>query len=126
AIMLAICTRRSSLSWGGGGYVVEVDGRSVDFWYGQAKAPGGWSWDRWSYGFFASLNNGEIAKHVTIPMWAIIAPGAMLTGYLWGRRVRVTPGTCTDCGYSRSGLPSGTSCPECGSNAGDDSPNNQA
>ena len=60
----------------------------------------------------------------TVPVLSIIVSGMSAVGFVWllnRRRARAfrPPGSCRQCGYDRTGLPTtpGAPCPECGSTA---------
>jgi hypothetical protein len=52
-----------------------------------------------------------------IPLWAIGAPVALVTGLAWLRRSAVRRGSCPKCGYDIRGL-THAACPKCGRTLG--------
>lgn len=58
--------------------------------------------------------------HVTVPLWMVfvLCAGASVFAWRsWRRAMRRDATHCHACGYSRSGLPDGGFCPECGAHA---------
>ncbi len=56
-----------------------------------------------------------IVRHaIDIPMWFLVATAGTATLAAWRLSCADTqPGQCPVCGYDRTGLPAGASCPEC-------------
>jgi hypothetical protein len=76
------------------------------------SAPMVW-WPRYN-----SLGTPPYYWGLEIPLWVLVALGAVPTGLLWWaevrRRRRPLAGRCLSCGYDRSGLSKEDKCPECG------------
>ncbi|MFT3684464.1 MAG: hypothetical protein QM783_05965 [Phycisphaerales bacterium] len=72
--------------------------------------PAGGPWSVWPG---TSQWSGKVTYHV--PYWCIAVPFAFVAFALDRHRRRLERANkCGKCGYSRSGLPAGAKCPECG------------
>jgi hypothetical protein len=66
--------------------------------------------DAWS-GELETASGPEI--HLRVPLWLTTFVSAVGSGGAWWVRLRRARTGCKRCGYDLSGLPPGSSCPEC-------------
>lgn len=115
----------ASARWGIG-YVAksinfEVIGGSVDVivWgqsdRGYVKGLHTWRTPRfeWWYWEWLTLPPSKLWE-VVFPIWIFAIPPFLTASVAWRLDRRKPPGTCTNCGYDRTGLTADAVCPECG------------
>ena len=77
--------------------------------------PGRWPSKRFELWFYADHNASY--WHVDIPLWVPVLLMLVPTAIAWrrdGATRRKLTGVCEKCGYDRTGIALGGTCPECG------------